>query len=49
MKILEFKRSGIRIIAEFCKILSGFPNQGRQQRSTTAGCNVDGGGGGSRD
>ncbi len=27
MKILEFKRSGIRIIAEFCVIQSGFPNQ----------------------
>jgi hypothetical protein len=27
MKILEFKRSGIRIIAEFRGILSGFPNQ----------------------
>ncbi len=27
MKILEFKRSGIRIIAEFFRILNGFPNQ----------------------
>jgi hypothetical protein len=27
MKIPEFKRSGIRIIAEFHRILSGFPNQ----------------------
>jgi hypothetical protein len=26
MKILEFKRSGIRLIAEFCRILNGFPN-----------------------
>ncbi len=32
MKILEFKRSGIGIIAEFVAILSGFPNQGRRQR-----------------
>jgi hypothetical protein len=28
MKIPEFKRSRIRIITEFCGILSGFPNQG---------------------
>jgi hypothetical protein len=28
MKILEFKRFGIGIIAEFHGILSGFPNQG---------------------
>jgi hypothetical protein len=27
MKILEFERSGIRIIAEFGRILNGFPNQ----------------------
>jgi hypothetical protein len=27
MKFLEFKRFGIRIIAEFCRIPSGFPNQ----------------------
>jgi hypothetical protein len=27
MKILEFKRSGIRIIVEFRGILNGFPNQ----------------------
>jgi hypothetical protein len=27
MKILEFKRSGIGIIAELHGILSGFPNQ----------------------
>ncbi len=27
MKIPEFKRSGIGIIAEFCGIMSGFPNQ----------------------
>jgi hypothetical protein len=27
MKIPEFKRSGIKIIAEFCRIPSGFPNQ----------------------
>jgi hypothetical protein len=27
MKILEFKRSGIGIIAEFRAILNGFPNQ----------------------
>ncbi len=28
MKIPEFKRSGIRLIAEFRGILNGFPNQG---------------------
>jgi hypothetical protein len=28
MKILEFKRSGIKIIVEFCGIPNGFPNQG---------------------
>ncbi len=28
MKILEFIRSGIELIAEFRGILSGFPNQG---------------------
>jgi hypothetical protein len=27
MKIPEFKRSKIRIIPEFCGIMSGFPNQ----------------------
>ncbi len=27
-KILEFKRSGIGLIVEFCGILNGFPNQG---------------------
>jgi hypothetical protein len=27
MKILEFKRSGIRLIAEFRGIPNGFPNQ----------------------
>jgi hypothetical protein len=27
MKIPEFKRSGIRLIAEFSRILNGFPNQ----------------------
>jgi hypothetical protein len=27
MKILEFKRSGIGMIVEFCGIPSGFPNQ----------------------
>ncbi len=27
MKIPEFKRSGIGLIAEFCGILNGFPNQ----------------------
>jgi hypothetical protein len=27
MKILEFKRSGIGLIAEFCGIPNGFPNQ----------------------
>ncbi len=30
MKILEFKRYGIGIIAEFCGISSGFPNQATQ-------------------
>jgi hypothetical protein len=28
MKIQEFKRSGIVLIAEFCGIPNGFPNQG---------------------
>jgi hypothetical protein len=28
MKILEFKRSGIGLIAEFRRIPNGFPNQG---------------------
>jgi hypothetical protein len=28
MKIPEFKRSGIRLIAEFRRITNGFPNQG---------------------
>ncbi len=28
MKILEFKMSGIGLIAEFCRIPNGFPNQG---------------------
>jgi hypothetical protein len=27
MKIPELKRSGIKIIAELCGILTGFPNQ----------------------
>ncbi len=27
MKTPEFKRSGIRSITEFCRILNGFPNQ----------------------
>jgi hypothetical protein len=27
IKILEFKRSRIRLITEFCGILNGFPNQ----------------------
>jgi hypothetical protein len=27
MKISEFKRSGIGLIAEFCRIQNGFPNQ----------------------
>jgi hypothetical protein len=41
MKIPEFKRSGIGIIAEFHGILNGFPNQGgiqwqNKQKKTTA-------------
>ncbi len=32
MKIPEFKRSGIGIIAEFCRILSGFPSQAVRQK-----------------
>jgi hypothetical protein len=28
MKVPEFKRSGIGLIVEFCRILNGFPNQG---------------------
>ncbi len=28
MKIPEFKRSGIRLFVEFCRIPNGFPNQG---------------------
>ncbi len=28
MKIPEFKRSGIGLIADFCGTLNGFPNQG---------------------
>jgi hypothetical protein len=30
MKILEFKRSRIGLITEFCKIPNGFPNQAKQ-------------------
>jgi hypothetical protein len=29
MKIPEFERSGIGLIAEFCRIPYGFPNQAR--------------------
>jgi hypothetical protein len=35
MKILEFKRSGIGIIAEFCRIPTRFPNQGFYMVSKT--------------
>jgi hypothetical protein len=35
MKILEFKRSGIGLIAEFCRILNGFPNQGTNHGQKT--------------
>jgi hypothetical protein len=31
MKILEFKRSGIRLIAEFRRIPNGFPNQAQDR------------------
>jgi hypothetical protein len=31
MKIPKFKMSGIGLIAEFSRILSGFPNQGSKQ------------------
>ncbi len=44
MKILEFKRSGIRLIAEFCGILNGSPNQGVKPGAedclTTPACEV---------
>jgi hypothetical protein len=33
MKIPEFKRSRIGIIVEFCRIPSGFPNQGRNHEA----------------
>jgi hypothetical protein len=49
MKILEFKRSGIGLIAEFCGIWNGFPNQGGMHgknasnrgkaQATTSWCN----------
>jgi hypothetical protein len=38
MKIPEFKRSGIRIIAEFRRIPSGFPNQGSGSLANSKCC-----------
>jgi hypothetical protein len=38
MKILEFKRTGIGIIAEFRRILSGFPNQACKQHRRLLQC-----------
>ncbi len=35
MKIPEFKRSGIRLIAEFCGIRNGFPNKVWEEVSST--------------
>ncbi len=37
MKIPEFKRSGIGIIAEFCGIPNRFPNQVLQHMGATTG------------
>jgi hypothetical protein len=36
MKIPEFKRSGIKIIAEFRRIPNGFPNQGGERTRTAS-------------
>ena len=36
MKIPEFKRSGIGLIAEFCGLPNGFPNLGLQQNVPVA-------------